>query len=64
MASFYRTSLLGKSRDHIPASGGSRLVEAIRLIREAIEFRIEGLRTEGILVPESSSSAEYASAKI
>ena len=40
------------------AAGDSR-EEALRLIREAIEFHIEGLRAEGIPVPEPSSSAEY-----
>ena len=33
--------------------------EVIRLIREAIEFHIEGMRNEGLAVPEPSSSAEY-----
>lgn len=40
------------------AAGDTR-EEALRLIREAIEFHIEGLRAEGIPVPEPSSSAEY-----
>jgi len=33
--------------------------EALRLIREAIEFHIEGLREEGLPVPEPASSIEY-----
>jgi predicted RNase H-like HicB family nuclease len=33
--------------------------EAVRLIREAIEFHIEEMETDGIAVPEPSSSAEY-----
>ncbi len=39
------------------AAAGDNGGEALRLIREAIEFHIEGLRTEGIRVPEPSSSA-------
>ncbi len=33
--------------------------ELMRLIREAIDFHIEGLREEGLPVPEPSSSVEY-----
>ncbi len=33
--------------------------EAVRLIREAIEFHIEEMEAEGISVPEPSSSTEY-----
>ena len=33
--------------------------EALRLIREAIEFHIEEMEGDGIPVPEPSSSAEY-----
>ena len=33
--------------------------EVLRLIREAIEFHIEGLREDGQPVPEPSSSIEY-----
>jgi predicted RNase H-like HicB family nuclease len=33
--------------------------EAIRLIREAIEFHIEEMREGGLEVPEPLSSAEY-----
>jgi predicted RNase H-like HicB family nuclease len=38
----------GKTRD-----------EALRLIREAIEFHIEGLAAEGLPIPKASSTAEY-----
>jgi predicted RNase H-like HicB family nuclease len=31
----------------------------LRLIQEAIEFHIEGLREDGQAVPEPSSSIEY-----
>ncbi len=33
--------------------------EVLALIREAIEFHIEGLREDGQTVPEPSSSSEY-----
>jgi predicted RNase H-like HicB family nuclease len=33
--------------------------EVIRLIREAIEFHIDGLRQEGEEVPTASSEAEF-----
>lgn len=33
--------------------------EALRLIREAIEFHLEEMEGDGIPVPEPSSSAEY-----
>jgi predicted RNase H-like HicB family nuclease len=33
--------------------------EALRLIREAIEFHIEEMHADGVPVPEPSSSAEY-----
>jgi len=38
---------------------GPTLEETERLIREAIEFHIEGLRTDGQAVPEPSSRVEY-----
>lgn len=38
---------------------GETKEEALRLIREAIEFHLEGLREEGAAVPEPSSSSEY-----
>lgn len=33
--------------------------EVLKLIQEAIEFHIEGLREEGLSLPQSSSSIEY-----
>jgi predicted RNase H-like HicB family nuclease len=33
--------------------------EVLELIQEAIEFHIEGLREDGQLIPEPSSSIEY-----
>ena len=33
--------------------------EVLKLIQEAIEFHIEGLREDGLPVPDSASSAEY-----
>ena len=48
---------------HVPdlpgcvAVGESR-PEVLRLIREAIEFHIEGLRADGLPVPEPSSEGE------
>jgi len=33
--------------------------EALRLIREAIEFHIDEMREEGLEIPEPLSSAEY-----
>ena len=39
------------------AAGDSR-EEVARLIREAIEFHIEGLREEGLPVPEPTADAE------
>lgn len=49
---------------HVPdlpgcvAAGESR-EEVIRLIREAIEFHIEGLRADGQPVPPPSSDVEF-----
>jgi predicted RNase H-like HicB family nuclease len=40
------------------AAGDSR-EEVVRLIQEAIEFHIEGLRKGGDPVPEPSSSVEF-----
>jgi len=31
----------------------------LKLIREAIEFHIDGMRGEGLRIPEPSSTAEY-----
>lgn len=33
--------------------------EALRLIQEAIDFHLEGLREDGQPIPEPSSSVEY-----
>ncbi len=38
---------------------GETREDVLRLIREAIEFHIEGLREEGGSVPEPSSTTEY-----
>jgi predicted RNase H-like HicB family nuclease len=38
---------------------GETQAEVETLIREAIQFHIEGLREEGLPVPEPSSSFEY-----
>jgi predicted RNase H-like HicB family nuclease len=40
-------------------AAGETREEALRLIREAIEFHIEEMQTDGIPVPEPSSTAEY-----
>jgi predicted RNase H-like HicB family nuclease len=40
------------------ATGGT-VEETERLIREAIEFHIDGLRADGQAVPEPSSKVEY-----
>jgi predicted RNase H-like HicB family nuclease len=41
------------------AAVGQTREEVLQLIREAIEFHIEGLREDGQPVPEPSSSLEY-----
>lgn len=41
------------------AAAGQTREEALRLIQEAIEFHIEGLREDGRPIPEPSSSIEY-----
>jgi len=38
---------------------GETKEEVLRLIQEAIEFHLEGLREEGVAVPEPCSSSEY-----
>ena len=38
---------------------GETFTETEVLIREAIEFHLEGLREDGIPVPESSTVAQY-----
>jgi predicted RNase H-like HicB family nuclease len=41
---------------------GETLEEVQRLIREAITFHIEGLREEGLPIPEPTTLAEYIEA--
>ena len=38
---------------------GETLGETEQLIREAVEFHLEGLREDGIPVPEPSAVAQY-----
>jgi predicted RNase H-like HicB family nuclease len=38
---------------------GSTVAETESLIREAIEFHIEGLKSDGLPIPLPSSQAEY-----
>jgi predicted RNase H-like HicB family nuclease len=38
---------------------GETKAEVLRLIQEAIEFHLEGLREDGQPIPEPSSSIEY-----
>ena len=38
---------------------GATLEDVERLMHEAIEFHIEGLRTEGLQVPEPKTRATY-----
>ena len=38
---------------------GETLSETARLVREAIEFHLEGLREDGIAIPEPSTVTEY-----
>jgi predicted RNase H-like HicB family nuclease len=38
---------------------GSSLGEVKRLIRECVEFHLEGLRIEGIALPAAKSICEY-----
>lgn len=40
-------------------AAGETREEVLRLIQEAIEFHIEGLREDGQPIPEPSSSIEY-----
>ena len=40
-------------------STGKNLDETERSIREAIEFHIEGMRSNGEVVPEPTTTAEY-----
>ena len=46
------------------AAVGETREEVLRLIREAIEFHLEGLREEGSVVPEPSSSSEYVEVSV
>jgi predicted RNase H-like HicB family nuclease len=41
------------------ATSGATLEETKRNMEEAIEFHIEGLREEGLPIPQPSSVAEY-----
>jgi predicted RNase H-like HicB family nuclease len=41
---------------------GSTLKETERMMREAIEFHIEGLREDGLPIPEPSTVADYITA--
>ena len=41
---------------------GRTVEEAKREIREAVRFHIEGLREDGLQVPEPTSTAEYVEA--
>jgi predicted RNase H-like HicB family nuclease len=48
---------------HVPdlpgcAAAGDSMDEVSRLIREAIEFHIEGMREDGLPVPEPKADAE------
>lgn len=38
---------------------GETRAEVLRLIQEAVEFHLEGMREDGLDVPEPSSSIEY-----
>ena len=38
---------------------GATVEETVRSIREAIEFHVEGLRADGLPVPEPSSLVKY-----
>ena len=40
---------------------GKTKVEALKLIREAIEFHLDGMRQDGLPIPEPSSSTELVS---
>jgi predicted RNase H-like HicB family nuclease len=41
---------------------GETLEEVEKLIKEAIQFHLEGLRAEGMSIPEPTSSVEYVEA--
>lgn len=38
---------------------GDTKEEALRMIQEALELHLEGMREEGLPIPEPSSSSEY-----
>jgi predicted RNase H-like HicB family nuclease len=38
---------------------GETIEETESLIREAVEFHLEGLRADGVRIPEPTSRAEY-----
>ena len=38
---------------------GVTIEKTLRRMRDAIQFHIEGLKTEGLAIPEPSSSAQY-----
>jgi predicted RNase H-like HicB family nuclease len=38
---------------------GESLAETEQLIREAVEFHVEGLRDDGLVVPEPTALAQY-----
>jgi predicted RNase H-like HicB family nuclease len=40
-------------------AAGESVEETERLIREAIEFHLEGMREDGVPLPEPTSLAEY-----
>jgi len=40
-------------------AAGETVAETERLIREAIEFHLEGLRADGLPIPQPSSRVEY-----
>jgi predicted RNase H-like HicB family nuclease len=42
---------------------GATVEETERLLREAIELHIEGMREDGLPVPEPSSQVEYVEVK-
>ncbi|MFI5458305.1 MAG: type II toxin-antitoxin system HicB family antitoxin [Isosphaerales bacterium] len=49
---------------HVPdlpgcVAAGETLEETMQLIREAIEFHIEGMRQNGETIPQPTSSCEY-----
>jgi predicted RNase H-like HicB family nuclease len=43
---------------------GASLEEVKRLIRAAIAFHLEGLREEGLSIPEPTTLAEYVEASV